>query len=102
VAAPLPALPVAVAITPDGKARLVVKSGANQGEDWLDIYGQKVSYAQVDDKNTTGPQASTRSMSRSARRQALLSSTTSAAGQDGSRTPSGLTTQGEAAPVIER
>ena len=46
VAAPPPALPVAVAITPDGKRALVVKSGANR-VGLLDIDGQKVSYAQV-------------------------------------------------------
>jgi DNA-binding beta-propeller fold protein YncE len=45
-----PALPVAVAITPDGKRALVVKSGANR-VGLLDIDGQKVSYAQVDGKN---------------------------------------------------
>ena len=50
VAAPPPALPVAVAITPDGKRALVVKSGANR-VGLLDIDGQKVSYAQVDGKN---------------------------------------------------
>ena len=48
--APPPALPVAVAITPDGKHALVVKGGANR-VGWLDIDGQKVSYAQVDGKN---------------------------------------------------
>ena len=46
VAAPPPALPVAVAITPDGKRALVLKSGANR-VGLLDIDGQKVSYAQV-------------------------------------------------------
>jgi len=50
VAAPPPALPVAVAITPDGKRALVVKGGANR-VGLLDIDGQKVSYAQVDGKN---------------------------------------------------
>src|SRR5271166_3712025 len=50
VAAPPPALPVAVAITPDGKRALVAKSGANR-VGLLDIDGQKVSYAQVDGKN---------------------------------------------------
>jgi DNA-binding beta-propeller fold protein YncE len=50
VAAPPPALPAAVAITPDGKRALVVKSGANR-VGLLDIDGQKVSYAQVDGKN---------------------------------------------------
>ena len=49
-AAPPAALPVAVAITPDGKRALVVKSGANR-VGLLDIDGQKVSYAQVDGKN---------------------------------------------------
>ncbi len=56
VTAPPPALPVAVAITPDGKRALVVKSGANR-VGLLEIDGQKVSYAQVDGKNydmTTG------------------------------------------------
>jgi DNA-binding beta-propeller fold protein YncE len=46
----LPARPSAVAITPDGKRALVVKSGANRVA-LLDIAGQKVSYAQVDGKN---------------------------------------------------
>jgi DNA-binding beta-propeller fold protein YncE len=50
VAAPPAALPVAVAITPDGKRALVAKSGANR-VGLLDINGQKVSYAQVDGKN---------------------------------------------------
>jgi DNA-binding beta-propeller fold protein YncE len=50
VAAPPPALPVAVAITPDGKRALIAKSGANR-VGLLDIDGQKVSYAQVDGKN---------------------------------------------------
>ena len=50
VATPPPAFPVAVAITPDGKRALVVKSGANR-VGLLDIDGQKVSYAQVDGKN---------------------------------------------------
>jgi DNA-binding beta-propeller fold protein YncE len=50
VASPPPALPVAVAITPDGKRALVVKGGANR-VGLLDIDGQKVSYAQVDGKN---------------------------------------------------
>jgi len=45
-----PALPVAVAITPDGKHALVVKSGANRVA-LLDIDGQKLSYAKVDGKN---------------------------------------------------
>jgi DNA-binding beta-propeller fold protein YncE len=49
-------LPSAVAITPDGKRALVVKSGANRVA-LLNIDGEKVSYAQVDGKNydmTTG------------------------------------------------
>jgi DNA-binding beta-propeller fold protein YncE len=50
VAAPPPALPVAVAITPDGKRALVAKSGANR-VGLLDIDAQKVSYTQVDGKN---------------------------------------------------
>jgi DNA-binding beta-propeller fold protein YncE len=50
VASPPPALPIAVAITPDGKRALVAKSGANR-VGLLDIDGQKVSYAQVDGKN---------------------------------------------------
>ena len=50
IAAPPAALPVAVAITPDGKRALVVKGGANR-VGLLDIDGQKVSYAQVDGKN---------------------------------------------------
>ena len=50
VAAPPPALPVAVAISPDGKRALVAKSGANR-VGLLEIDGQKVSYAQVDGKN---------------------------------------------------
>src|SRR5882672_3111230 len=50
VASPPPALPVAVAITPDGKRALVVKSGSNR-VGLLDIDGQKVRYAQVDGKN---------------------------------------------------
>jgi len=50
VAAPPAARPVAVAITPDGKRALVVKSGANR-VGLLDVDGQKVSYAQVDGKN---------------------------------------------------
>ena len=50
VATPPPARPSAVAITPDGKRALVVKSGANR-VGLLDIDGQKVSYAQVDGKN---------------------------------------------------
>ena len=50
VAVPPPALPAAVAITPDGKRALVGKSGANR-VGLLDIDGQKVSYAQVDGKN---------------------------------------------------
>jgi DNA-binding beta-propeller fold protein YncE len=41
---------LAVAITPDGKRALVVKSGANRVA-VLDIEGQKVSYAKVDGKN---------------------------------------------------
>jgi len=45
-----PATPSAVAITPDGKRALVVKSGANRVA-LLDIDGQKVSYAKVDGKN---------------------------------------------------
>ena len=49
-AAPPPALPVAVAITPDGKHALVAKSGANR-VGLLDIDGQKVSNAQVAGKN---------------------------------------------------
>jgi DNA-binding beta-propeller fold protein YncE len=50
-AQPAPAaLPSAVAITPDGKRALVVKSGANRVA-LLDIDGQKVSYAKVDGKN---------------------------------------------------
>ena len=49
VAAPPPALPVAVAITPDGKRALVVKSGANR-VGLLDIDGQEHT-AQVDGKN---------------------------------------------------
>jgi len=50
VASPPPAFPVAVAITPDSKRALVVKSGANR-VGLLDIDGQKVSHAQVDGKN---------------------------------------------------
>jgi DNA-binding beta-propeller fold protein YncE len=50
VPAPPPALPSAVAITPDGKHALVAKSGANR-VGLLDIDGQKVSYAQVGGKN---------------------------------------------------
>ena len=50
VAAPPPALPVAVAITPDGKHALVAKSGANR-VGLLDIDGQKVSTTQVAGKN---------------------------------------------------
>src|SRR5215472_12039133 len=49
-AAPPPALPASVAITPDGKRALVAKSGANR-VGLLEIDGQKVSYAQVDGKN---------------------------------------------------
>jgi DNA-binding beta-propeller fold protein YncE len=45
-----PALPSAVAITPDGKHALVTKSGANRVA-LLDIDGQKVSYAAVNGKN---------------------------------------------------
>jgi DNA-binding beta-propeller fold protein YncE len=44
------ALPSAVAITPDGKRALVVKTGANRVA-LLNIDGEKVSYAQVDGKN---------------------------------------------------
>jgi DNA-binding beta-propeller fold protein YncE len=47
---PPPALPAAVAITPDGKRALVVKSSANR-VGLLDIDGQKVTNAQVDGKN---------------------------------------------------
>jgi len=50
LAAPPPVLPVAVAITPDGKRALVAKSGANR-VGLLDIDGQKLCYAQVDGKN---------------------------------------------------
>src|SRR6516162_9583149 len=50
VASPPPAFPVAVAITPDSKRALVVKSGANR-VGLFDIDGQKVSHAQVDGKN---------------------------------------------------
>src|SRR5215467_12333150 len=50
VASPPPALPAAVAIAPDGKRALVVRSGANR-VGLLNIDGQKVSYAQVDGKN---------------------------------------------------
>jgi DNA-binding beta-propeller fold protein YncE len=50
VASPPPALPAAVAITPDGKHALVAKSGANR-VGLLDIDGQNVSYAQVAGKN---------------------------------------------------
>ena len=49
-AAPPPALPASVAITPDGKRALVAKSGANR-VGLLEIDAQKVSYAQVDGKN---------------------------------------------------
>jgi DNA-binding beta-propeller fold protein YncE len=45
-----PALPSAVAITPDGKRALVAKPGANRVA-VLDIDGQKVSYAKVDGKS---------------------------------------------------
>jgi DNA-binding beta-propeller fold protein YncE len=45
-----PALPSAVAITPDGKRALVVKTGANRVA-LLDIDGQNVGYAKVDGKN---------------------------------------------------
>jgi DNA-binding beta-propeller fold protein YncE len=45
-----PATPSAVAITPDGKRALVVKSGANRVA-LLDIDGQKVGYAKIDGKN---------------------------------------------------
>jgi DNA-binding beta-propeller fold protein YncE len=47
---PPPALPTAVAITPDGKRALVAKGGANR-VGLLDIDGQKVTPAQVDGKN---------------------------------------------------
>ena len=50
VATPPPALPVAVAITPDGKRALVAKSGANR-VGLLEIEGEKVSNVQVDSKN---------------------------------------------------
>ena len=50
VPSPPPALPAAVAITPDGKRALVAKSGANR-VGLLDIDGQKVTNAQVDGKN---------------------------------------------------
>ena len=50
VPSPPPALPVAVAITPDGKHALVAKGGANR-VGLLDIDGQKVSCAQVAGKN---------------------------------------------------
>jgi DNA-binding beta-propeller fold protein YncE len=50
VATPPPAWPVAVAITPDSKHALVVKSGANR-VGLLDIDGEKVSYAQIGGKN---------------------------------------------------
>ena len=50
VPSPPPALPVAVAITPDGKHALVAKSGANR-VGLLDIDGQKVSNAQMNGKN---------------------------------------------------
>jgi DNA-binding beta-propeller fold protein YncE len=50
VASPPPALPAAVAITPDGKHALVAKSGANR-VGLLDIDGQNVNYAQVAGKN---------------------------------------------------
>src|SRR5215472_9716532 len=49
-AAPPPALPVAVAITPDGKRALVAKSGANR-VGLLNIDDQKVTYVQVDGRN---------------------------------------------------
>jgi DNA-binding beta-propeller fold protein YncE len=45
-----PALPSAIAITPDGKQALVTKPGANRVA-LLDIDGQKVSYAKVGGKN---------------------------------------------------
>ena len=45
-----PATPSAVAITPDGKRALVVKSGANRVA-LLDIDHLKVSYAKLDGKN---------------------------------------------------
>ena len=45
-----PALPSAVAITPDGKHALVTKPGANRVA-LLDIDDQKVSYAKVNGKN---------------------------------------------------
>jgi DNA-binding beta-propeller fold protein YncE len=47
-----PALPSAVAITPDGKHAPVTKSGANRVA-LLDLDGQKVSYAQVGERTTT-------------------------------------------------
>jgi DNA-binding beta-propeller fold protein YncE len=47
---PPPALPVAVAITLDGKRAIVAKGGANR-VGLLDINGQKVTPAQVDGKN---------------------------------------------------
>ena len=47
---PPPALPTAVAITPDGKRALVAKGGANR-VGLFDIDGQKVTPAQVDGKN---------------------------------------------------
>jgi DNA-binding beta-propeller fold protein YncE len=50
VASPPPALPFAVAITPDSKHALVVKCGANR-VGLLDIDGQRVSNAQVDGKH---------------------------------------------------
>jgi DNA-binding beta-propeller fold protein YncE len=50
VATPPPSLPVAVAITPDGKRALVAKSGANR-VGLLEMDGQKVSNAQVGGQN---------------------------------------------------
>ena len=50
VPSPPPALPAAVAITPDGKHALVAKSGANR-VGLLDIDGQNISNAQVNGKN---------------------------------------------------
>jgi DNA-binding beta-propeller fold protein YncE len=50
VATPPPSLPVAVAITPDGKRARVAKSGANR-VGLLEIDGQKVSNAQVGGQN---------------------------------------------------
>src|ERR1700730_3306428 len=50
MACTVPAIASALAITPDGKRALVVKSGANRVA-VLDIDGQKISYAKVDGKN---------------------------------------------------